>query len=115
MLLWSKGLGNTEVYMDFRHYKTVRDPDSGNMLVIGKMQSPVTWEFVITLQPEDIAGVMKALFTFSMIRFVLKNLYQYVIFLFNKKKFKPKDSNFVSKIRKSYLHMVKNQRARQGS
>lgn len=110
MLLWSKGLGQTEIYMDFRHYRTMQDPDSSNVLIIGKMQSPVTWEFVITLQPEDIAGVMKALFTFPMIRFAIRNFYQYIIFLFNKKKFVPKDNNFVSKIRKSYLHMVKKQR-----
>lgn len=110
MLLWSKGLGKTEIYMDFRQYGTIQDPDSGNILIIGKMQSPVTWEFVITLQPEDIAGIMKSFFTFPMIRFVFRNLYQYVIFLFKKKKFTPKNRNFVPDIRKSYLRMVKNNR-----
>ncbi|MBA4367461.1 MAG: hypothetical protein C0403_07465 [Desulfobacterium sp.] len=109
MLLWSKGLGQTEVYMDFRHYRTIQDPDSGNVLIVGKMQNPVTWEFVITLQPEDIAGIIKSLFTFPMIRFVIRNFYQYFVFLFNRKKFAPKDGDFVSKIRKSHLHMVKKQ------
>ncbi len=112
MLLWSKGLGQTEVYMDFRHYRTVRDPDSRNVLIMGKMQSPVTWEFVITMQPEDIAGVMKSLFTFPMIRFVIRNLYQYIVFLLKRKTFADQDQDFLPKIRKSYLYMVKKQRAR---
>ncbi len=112
MLLWSRGLGQTEVYMDFRHYRTVQDPDSRNVLILGKMQSPVTWEFVITMQPEDIAGVMKALFTFPMIRFVIRNLYQYAVYLFKRKKFVDieKDKKVANTIRKSYLHMVKKQR-----
>jgi len=110
MLLWSRGLGQTEVYMDFRHYRTVQDPDSRNVLIVGKMQSPVTWEFVITMQPEDIAGVMKSLFTLPMIRFVFRNLYQYALFLLKRKNYKTEDKNFVPKIRKSYLYMVKKQR-----
>lgn len=110
MLLWSRGLGQTEVYMDFRKYRTLQDPDSSNVLVVGKMQSPVTWEFVITMQPEDIAGVMKSLFTVPMIRFVIRNLYQYVVFLLKRKTYEIDDENFVPKIRRSYLHMVKKQR-----
>jgi hypothetical protein len=31
------------------------------------MQEPITWEFKVTLQPEDIGGVMKAVFNTSMI------------------------------------------------
>jgi len=112
MLLWSRGLGQTEVYMDFRQYRTIQDPDSGNVLVVGKMQSPVTWEFVITMQPEDIAGVMKSFFTLPMIRFVARNLFQYVVFLLKRKTYKVEDEDFVPKIRKSYLHMVKKQRIR---
>jgi hypothetical protein len=96
--------------MDFRHYRTVQDPDSSNVLIVGRMQSPVTWEFVITLQPEDIAGVMKAFFTLPMLRFVIRNLYQYVAFFRRRKTFETEDANFVPKIRTSYLHMVKKQR-----
>jgi hypothetical protein len=110
MLLWSRGLGQTEVYMDFRRYRVVHDPDSRDVQIVGKMQSPVNWEFVITLQPEDIAGVMKALFTFTMIRFVVKNLYQYAVFLLKRKKFIDKDKDVVFRIRKSYSHMVKKER-----
>ena len=112
MLLWSRGLGQTEVYMDFRQYLTIRDPDTQNVIIVGKMQSPVTWEFVITMQPEDVAGVMKSLFTLPMIRFVLMNLYQYVVFLFKRKAFADRDGDAVQKIRKSYLYMVKKQKSK---
>jgi len=51
MKLWSRGLGKTEVLMDFRHYKTVKDPESENVFIIGSMQDPVNWEFKITFTP----------------------------------------------------------------
>ena len=111
MKLWSRGLGKTEIYMDFRRYKTMKDPESGNILIIGSMQSPVTWEFKVTMQPEDIGGIMKALFRPSMIWFVLKNLRQYPIYLLNKKKFDP-EHNIVEKVNSTYGQIMSGGRVR---
>jgi hypothetical protein len=62
MKLWSRGLGKQEIFLDFRYCQAVKDPNEGNMLIIGNMQSPVTWEFKITFQPEDIGGIVKLCF-----------------------------------------------------
>ena len=32
----------------------MKDPVTTNILIIGSMQEPVTWEFKVTLQLEDI-------------------------------------------------------------
>ena len=47
MKLWSRGLGKTEINMDLRYYKLVKDEETGGVTIIGNMQSPVTWEFTI--------------------------------------------------------------------
>lgn len=102
MKLWSRGLGKTEVYMDFRQYHTIKDPDSGQLLIIGKMQDPVDWEFKITLQPEDMGGIIKAGLNRHMIAFVLRNLHQYLIYLFQRKKFKDSDADMAAKVNSAY-------------
>ena len=87
MKLWSKGLGRTEVTMDFRYYKLIKDKNNGDLVVIGNMQDPVTWEFTMKMEPEDIAGILKLFLNFSFLWFVIKNLFRYPLYLMNRKKF----------------------------
>ena len=89
MKLWSKGLGRTEVTMDFRYYKLIKDKNSGDLIVIGNMQDPVTWEFTMKMEPEDMAGILKLFFNFSFLWFAIKNLFRYPLYLINRKKFVP--------------------------
>jgi hypothetical protein len=89
MKLWSKGLGRTEVTMDFRYYKLIKDKKNGDLVVIGNMQDPVTWEFTLRLEPDDIAGLVKLLFNFSLFWYVVKNLFRYPLYLINRKKYIP--------------------------
>ncbi len=105
MKLWSRGLGKTEIFMDFRFYKSMKDPDSNNVLVIGRMQDPVNWEFKITLQPEDIGGIMKVAFNWAMISFVIKNLYQYIVYLFHKKMYIT-DKDLTEKVNAAYEQVM---------
>ena len=42
------------INFNFRYYETMKDPVTKNILIIGSMQEPVTWEFKVTLQLEDI-------------------------------------------------------------
>lgn len=107
MKLWSRGLGKTEVYMDFRQYHTIKDPDSGHVLIIGKMQDPVDWEFKITLQPEDIGGIIKMAFKRHMIFFVIRNLHQYLIYLFQRKKFKDSGTEMADKVNTAYDQVMR--------
>ncbi len=85
MKLWSRGLGRTEVMMDFRYYKLLREPGSRDLFIIGRMRDPVNWEFRITLQPEDLPGFMKIFFQFAMLKFILRNSHRYIIDLFRRK------------------------------
>ncbi len=87
MKLWSRGLGRTEVGMDFRYYKITKDSQTGHPIIVGNMQEPVTWEFTLKLEPDDIAGIVKMLFSVSLLWFVIKNLFRYPIYLLNRKKY----------------------------
>ncbi|HWR68197.1 MAG TPA: hypothetical protein VN416_04175 [Desulfomonilia bacterium] len=71
------------------------------MLIIGNMQSPVTWEFKITFHPEDIGGILKALFSPSMFLFAMKNLPQYLFYLKDRDKYKL-EGNIVEKVNAAY-------------
>ena len=107
MKLWSRGLGKTEVYMDFRQYHTIKDPDSGQLLIIGKMQDPVDWEFKITLQPEDMGGIVKMALNRHMIFFVLRNLHQYIVYLFKRKSFQDNGTEMADKVNSAYDQVMK--------
>jgi hypothetical protein len=91
MKLWSKGLGRTEITMDFRYYEVIKDAKTGEVVVVGNMQDPVTWDFTMRMEPNDIAGILKIMFSWSLIWFVIKNLFSYPLYLLNRKKFAPKD------------------------
>ena len=101
MKLWSRGLGKQEILMDFRYCKTLKDPETGNMMVIGNMQRPVTWEFKITFQPEDIGGIVKLVFCPSMLFFAIKNLPHYLVYLMSRNKYKP-EGNLVDRVNAAY-------------
>jgi hypothetical protein len=101
MKLWSRGLGKQEINMDFRYCKTLKDPETGNMMIIGNMQSPVTWEFKITFNPEDIGGIMKFVFFPSMLLFAIKNISQYLFYLRDRDKYKT-EGNLVEKVNAAY-------------
>lgn len=116
MKLWSRGLGRTEVEMDFRYYKVAKKSNGKEITIVGKMHDPVNWEFWIKMEPEDIAGVMKVFFTPAMIWYVIKNAWRYFIYLFNRKKFRePEGEDLENKIMTAYDNMVnKPKRSRAG-
>lgn len=101
MKLWSRGLGKQEINMDFRYCETIKDPETGNVIIIGNMRSPVTWEFKITFHPEDIGGILKMLFSRSMFVFAFRNLYQYVVYLMNRSTYTI-EGNIVERVNSAY-------------
>lgn len=108
MKLWSRGLGKTELNMDFRYYVIKKDSMSGEVCVIGKITDPVDWEFKITLGPEDIPGLIKMAFNFSVIKLVVKNLHRYVLYLFNWKKYRDEMGRDIEKtVNDAYAGMMK--------
>jgi hypothetical protein len=97
MKLWSRGLGKTEINMDLRYYKLVRDEETGGVTIIGNMQSPVTWEFTIKLEPEDIAGIVQLALNPPLWSFIAKNLMQIPLYLKNRSDFILEDAETLEK------------------
>jgi hypothetical protein len=112
MKLWSRGLGKTELKMDFRYYQVRNDPSSENVFIIGKITDPVTWEFRITIGPEDIPGLIKMFMNYGVIKLALKNLYKYITYLFNRRKYEEAAGHDIEKqVNDAYSQMM-NERKR---
>ncbi len=87
MKMWSRGLGKTELKMDFRYYQVKKDLETGDVIIFGKITDPVNWEFKITLEPNDIAGFMKVFFHYCVIELSLKNSLKFIEYLKNRQKY----------------------------
>ncbi len=57
MKLRSRGLGRKELIMDFRRYDIERDGDE--VLITGTITEPVTWDFSIRIERDDMPGLIK--------------------------------------------------------
>jgi hypothetical protein len=116
MKLWSRGLGSTEISMDFREYEVMKDPESDKIFIIGTMKDPVNWEFKITMEPEDIPGFMKLLFNLSVLRMGVNNAHKFLGYLKNRAQFSNGNGELEKKVNSAYDTMMrrsKNQRDRQ--
>ena len=107
MKVWSKGLGKTELLADCRYYEVVKDPHSENVLVVGNITDPVNWEFRAIIEPEDIPGFVKLALNPAMLGLVIKNLYRYITYLFNRKRYKDPNSECLEeKVTAAYDRMM---------
>ncbi len=105
MKLWSRGLGRTEIDMDFRYYKVTKDKETGNICIIGNMHDPVNWEFRIMMEPDDLPGLVKVLLNGSVILYVIKNFFRCFIYLFNRKKYK-EEGDLEQKVMNAYKKLT---------
>lgn len=113
MKLWSRGLGTTEITMDFRSYQVVKDLDSENIYIIGTMQDPVNWEFRITVTPDDIPGFLKIAANLSVLAMGIKNAYKFVTYLLNRHDFEGDDpKELEKKVNAAYEQMMRRNRPR---
>ena len=102
--------------MDCRYYSVKNDPLTGNVYIIGTITDPVNWEFRVTLQPEDIPGMMKMFFNLCVIKLLLKNFYKYFIYLLNRKAFaKAAGYNIEEKVDAAYRQMMSQGRNHDGA
>ena len=115
MKMWSRGLGRTEINMDFRYYQVSKDPGNNDVWVSGTITDPVNWEFRIIITPEDIPGILKLAFSFTMIKLFFLNAYRYLGYLFNKKKYLQGEGNeVVEKVTAAYQMMMSPEREKGG-
>ncbi|MEW5736999.1 MAG: hypothetical protein AB1921_19295 [Thermodesulfobacteriota bacterium] len=116
MKLWSRGLGTTEITMDFRSYQVVKDPETGNIHIIGTMKDPVNWEFRITVEPDDIPGFLKVAANLSILAMGLKNAYKFINFLLHRQEYEGDDpKELEKKVNAAYDQMMRRNRPRRPS
>ncbi len=70
MRLRSKGLGRREMVMDFREYEVLVEGDE--LVVVGIIRDPVTWDFSIRFCEDDYLAVVKLAFHPQTIKAVLR-------------------------------------------
>ena len=124
MKLWSKGLGRTELEMDFRCYEVVGEKRSngngssgeGIVGVYGTITTPVNWDFRVEFGPEDVPGLIRIALTRPFLMLILKNLWGYVSFLKNRDKFRQgKRDEVIAKVKKTHATMVMGVRNRRSA
>ncbi len=74
MRLRSKGLGRKEMVMDFREYHVVREQDE--LVIVGVIRDPVSWDFSIRFCEDDYPAVMKLVFNKNTILAVLRAIFR---------------------------------------
>lgn len=70
MRLRSKGLGRREMVMDFREYEVITEGDE--LVVVGIIRDPVTWDFSIRFCEDDYPAVFKLAFHPQTLKAVLR-------------------------------------------
>lgn len=76
MKVWSKGLGNIELVLDFEKYWVETENVDGkeNVYIKGVITDPVFWDFRITMDKSDIPGLLNVAINRLMIMMFVKNL-----------------------------------------
>jgi hypothetical protein len=74
MRLRSRGLGRKELVMDFREYEIVRQDDE--IVIVGTIRDPVTWDFTIRICEDDISGTARLLLRRPMLAMLLRGLFK---------------------------------------
>ncbi|MDG6922251.1 MAG: 4Fe-4S binding protein, partial [Nitrososphaerota archaeon] len=70
MRVWSKGLGRVELAADLRKVKVIYDGKA--LLLTGKTEPPVSWEFVVVLSSTELWPMLKLVISNAGRRFVTK-------------------------------------------
>jgi hypothetical protein len=121
MKLCSKGLGRTELEMDFRCYEVVGEKRSngngssgdGVVGVYGTITTPVNWDFRVEFGPEDVPGLIRIALTTPFLKMIFRNLLLYFSFLKNNRKFRQGDrEEVIAKVKKTHATMVMGVRSR---
>lgn len=74
MRLRSRGLGKRELVMDFREYALIHK--DGEVVVVGTIRDPVSWEFSIRVCEDDLPGLTRLLLNRTMIGLLLRALFK---------------------------------------
>ena len=104
MKLWSHGLGKRELKMDFRRCE-IRRKEDGGIEILGIITEPVTWEYCITFDKEDVAGLIKMACNPKLIALVLNHSPSFFSYLRHRKEFAPEEG-LADKVHNAYKEMM---------
>jgi hypothetical protein len=72
MRIWTTGLGKQELVLDFFKSNITREEDT--VYIRGIVQQPVNWNFEVTLTGDDVAGLLRVIFTTAVLRHFVRNI-----------------------------------------
>jgi hypothetical protein len=70
MKLWSRGLGKQQLQMDLMRYEITQDGEE--VVISGRIVEPVTWDFWIRFNEDDVPGLIRVAKNRKLIRMVLR-------------------------------------------
>ncbi len=88
MKMWSQGLGKIELEVDGLYMDVVKEGE--DTMITGVTDAPVEWKFEVTLEKDDLPGLMHIAFKKNTLIFLVRNMHLAFIFffrrIFNRKK-----------------------------
>ncbi|MEW6201404.1 MAG: hypothetical protein AB1546_05480 [bacterium] len=86
MKVWSKGLGDIELILDFEKYRIEKEKSAeGEKIYIkGIITDPVYWDFRITMTKNDVPGLLNIALNSSIILLFLRNIRASMSFIFRR-------------------------------
>ncbi len=87
MKLWSRGLGRRELIMDFTHY-AIRGSEDGGIEIFGVTEQPVSWEFRVHIEQEDIPGLVNVALSRPVRRMVIRKIFTAIATVWRRRHFK---------------------------
>ena len=86
MKVWSKGLGNIELILDFEKYHIEREKsvEGEKIYIKGIITDPVYWDFRITMTKDDVPGLLNIALDTNIILLFLRNIRASLSFIFRR-------------------------------
>ena len=114
MKLWSRGLGRRELIMDFTHY-AIRGSEDGGIEIFGVTEQPVSWEFRVHIEQEDIPGLVNVALSKPVRRMVIRRIFTAIATIWKRRHFKVPEG-LEERVRTAHSHVMDRPRInRQGS
>jgi len=82
MRIWSSGLGEQELVLDFAKGNVTREGDE--VIVRGIIKEPVDWNFEVTITREDVLGLLHVIVSAAVLRHFSRNMTGFFTFIRDK-------------------------------
>ena len=104
MKLWSRGLGRRELIMDFTHY-AIRGSEDGGIEIFGVTEQPVSWEFRVHIEQEDIPGLVNVALSRPVRRMVMRRIFTAIATIWKRRHFKVPEG-LEERVRTAHSHVM---------